>query len=117
MKFKVDENLPVEAVEVLRQAGYDALSVLDQQLGGEMDIGIARICQQEERIIVTLDLDFSDIRAYPPRDYSGIIVLRLKRQDKLTVTAVVQRLIKALANTPLDNRLWIVDERRIRIRE
>jgi len=37
MKFKIDENLPVEVAELLRQSGYDALTVLDQQLGGEAD--------------------------------------------------------------------------------
>jgi predicted nuclease of predicted toxin-antitoxin system len=30
MKFKIDENLPVEVAEVLRQAGYEAATVHDQ---------------------------------------------------------------------------------------
>ena len=33
-RFKVDENLPVEAAEALRIAGYDALTVLDPSLAG-----------------------------------------------------------------------------------
>lgn len=33
MRFKVDENLPVEAAEVLRQAGHEAATVLEQQHG------------------------------------------------------------------------------------
>jgi hypothetical protein len=35
MKFKTDENMPVEAAEELRQAGHDALSVADQLLAGQ----------------------------------------------------------------------------------
>ncbi len=27
MKFKIDENLPTEIAEILRSAGYDALTV------------------------------------------------------------------------------------------
>jgi hypothetical protein len=34
-RFKVDENLPAEAVDAPRLAGYDALTVLDQSLGGK----------------------------------------------------------------------------------
>lgn len=66
MQFKVDENLPLEVAELLRQAGYAAATVFEQQLGGEADADIASVCQQEGRALVTLDTDFADIRAYPP---------------------------------------------------
>ena len=71
MRFKVDENLPVEVAQMLRAAGHEAATVFDQHLGGSADSLIASICQQEERTLVTLDLDFADIRAYPPADYAG----------------------------------------------
>lgn len=117
MKFKIDENLPIEVAELLQQAGYDAMTVLDQHLGGKADVKIASICQAEKRIIVTQDLDFADIRAYPPKDYAGLIVLRLKQQDKFHVLSVFRRLLGQLKSLPLEQRLWIVDEKRIRIRE
>jgi hypothetical protein len=34
MKFKIDENLPVEVAELLRQAGYETATVYDQNLMG-----------------------------------------------------------------------------------
>lgn len=37
MQFKTDENLPMEVTELLRTAGYGAMSVLEQGLGGESD--------------------------------------------------------------------------------
>ena len=117
MKFKTDENLPVEVADLLRQAGHDAVSVVDQKLGGHPDIDVAAVCQSEQRAIVTLDLDFSDIRAYPPADYDGIIVFRPAAQ---TVSAIVQlttRAISLLDAEPLAERLWIVDEHQVRIRE
>ena len=36
MKFKIDENLPVEIAELLRQKGYEATTVMEQSLGGEV---------------------------------------------------------------------------------
>jgi len=58
MKFKVDENLPIEVADSLRQAGYDAASVPEQRLEGSPDPDIAYVCQQEGRALITLDTDF-----------------------------------------------------------
>ncbi len=32
MKFKIDENLPIEIAELLREAGYDAMTVEEQNM-------------------------------------------------------------------------------------
>ncbi|MCU0286889.1 MAG: DUF5615 family PIN-like protein [Acidobacteria bacterium] len=116
MKFKIDENLPVEIAELLRQQGYDASTVMEQYLGGEKDPKIASICRLEKRILITLDVDFSDIRTYPPEKFPGIVVLRLQRQDKFHVINVFTSLIKLFSKEQLQSHLWIVDEKRIRIR-
>jgi predicted nuclease of predicted toxin-antitoxin system len=83
MQFKIDENLHSDAANLLRQHGHDALTVHEQGLRGEADVDIASVCRQEERAIVTLDLDFSDIREYPPEEYYGIVVLRLNTRAGL----------------------------------
>ena len=41
MRFKFDENMPVEAAELFRNAGHDAATVLEQSLGGQPDPNIA----------------------------------------------------------------------------
>jgi predicted nuclease of predicted toxin-antitoxin system len=117
MRFKVDENLPVEVAHLLREAGHEATTMLDQHLGGCDDRTVASICQREARALVTLDLDFADIRTYPPAYYAGVVVLRLRRQDKPHVLEVCARVIPLLSHEPLAQRLWIVEENRIRIRE
>ena len=115
-RFKLDENLPVEAAELFRSAGYDAMTVLDQGLGGHTDELIAMRCHDEQRTIVTFDMDFSDIRSYPPEDHSGILVLRLKSQDKRHVLAVLKLLIPHFERETLTRKLWIVTEQTVRIR-
>jgi predicted nuclease of predicted toxin-antitoxin system len=117
MNFKVDENLPVEVVTLLREAGYDAFSVLDQNLGGKSDAQIASICQKEKRTLLTLDVDFADINTYPPGSYSGILVLRLRWQNKIHVLETITQLIPKLSGEPIEKQLWIIEEERIRIRE
>lgn len=116
MRFKIDENLPEELRQVLRDAGWDSLTVADQNLGGAEDPELARICSQEQRILITFDRGFSNIKAYPPSGSPGMIVFRLKSQDKRNVLSVSGRLVAALQARELRNELWIIHENRIRIR-
>ena len=116
MRFKLDENLPVEAAHVLTAAGHDTLTVLDQRMKGHADPKIAIACLAEPRALISLDLDFADIRAYPPGDYFGIVVLRPWRHDKNAELARFARLLPSIRFEPLEKHLWIVDEHSIRIR-
>ena len=116
MRFKVDENLPAEAVHVLRRAGHDAVMVLDEHLDGKPDAEIACACRREGRALVTLDADFGDIRLYPPKQLPGLVVLRLRRQDRPHVLRTLERLTQMLTTEPLAGHLWIVDEQHVRIR-
>ncbi|MBF0460929.1 MAG: DUF5615 family PIN-like protein [Magnetococcales bacterium] len=117
MKFKIDENLPSEVTLLLRGAGHDALSVLDQSLGGTDDGTVFDVCRAEQRILVTLDLDFANMYAYPPAMGYGIVVLRLPWQDKSTIMEAMQRVLPVLARESPERKLWIVEKERVRIRE
>lgn len=117
MQFKTDENLPVEVTELLRESDYDAVSVLEQGMGGESDPVLDEVCLKEGRILITLDTDFADIRVYPPSKAPGYVVLRLKQQDKYSVIEIMERLIPMFNQENLENRLWIVDEQKVRIRD
>jgi len=117
MKFKIDENLPIELVNILQKAGYDAVSVLEESLRGCSHDMIVSVCKDEDRVLITLDTDFADICNYPPQKLPGIMVLRLRRYDKNHILKVVQRLILLLSVKPLKSRLWIVEDTRVRIRE
>jgi predicted nuclease of predicted toxin-antitoxin system len=117
MKFKLDENIPVEVSMLLREAGHDALSVLDQGMGGKADEHIIQVCMQEQRALITLDLDFADIKTYPPSNYHGIFVLRVKMQSRSKVLEVVTKLIPYLPSESIEKQLWIVEEDKIRMRE
>ena len=72
MKFKLDENLPVELAESLGKAGLDAVTVVAQDLGGHPDPDIMPVCRIEGRALITLDVGFADIRSYPPESCPGI---------------------------------------------
>src|SRR5437762_2345804 len=116
MRFKTDENIHPDAAQLLRMAGHDAQTVWDQNLRGTADPNLANICQQEQRVLITLDLGFADIRAYPPGQFHGIIVLRLGSQSGPSVVQAIKRLSPLLDQYPLDRHLWVVDESSVRVR-
>lgn len=116
MLFKIDENLREEIARLLRRNGHDAIGVYDQRMQGHADEDLAAVCRREGRVIVTQDLDFSNIIEFPPEDYAGIVVLRLHEQSRPSILAAMQRLLPLLASQALAGCLWTVDEVGIRIR-
>lgn len=94
MRFKLDENVDVRAAEVLTAAGHDVTTVASQGLGGTKDPAIAQVVAREDRILVTLDRGFGDIRRYPPGSHPGIVLVRLRRQALPHVEIALQLLLR-----------------------
>jgi predicted nuclease of predicted toxin-antitoxin system len=78
LKFKIDENLPTEYAPILREAGFEADTVSDEKLSGAGDAVLSERCRAEDRVLMTLDLDFANVQAYPPKAHPGIVVFRSK---------------------------------------
>ncbi len=117
MKIKLDENLPVDVVDFLRNSGYDAETVYSEGIEGCTDRYLITVCKKEKRVLITLDNHFSNIRAYPPNEYCGIIVLRVENQSKTAILSLVEKLLTLLRKeSEMSNRLWIVEEERVRVR-
>jgi predicted nuclease of predicted toxin-antitoxin system len=118
MRFLIDANLPRSAIGALTARGHQAEFARDVGLGAAPDAQIAERVRQTGEALLTRDLDFADVRHYPPEKYSGIVVLRLP--DHSTTVAIVAVLDRFLAEPrfaeSLRGRLAIVDNDRVRFR-
>ena len=115
MKLKLDENLGIRAAELLRQAGHDVSTVPEQNLCSTPDKELIELCRNEQRCLVTLDLDFGNPLLFRPQEYSGIAVLRLPPKPLPNdLYETIGTLIGGLAREKIDKKLWIVEARRIR---
>jgi predicted nuclease of predicted toxin-antitoxin system len=117
MKFKLDENLPRLARPRLAAQGWDVHDVHEEQLAGALDRDVQTLCEREGRILITLDLDFADTRRYTPARSPGVIVLRPESQSIGACLACLDGAIRALAVERVQHALWIVESRRIRVRD
>ena len=84
MRFKLDENLGRQSVDLFLEAGHDIATVAEQELQGATHNLLIDVCQAEARALVTLDLDFSNVLRFPPELYTGIAVLRVHNQVEFT---------------------------------
>jgi predicted nuclease of predicted toxin-antitoxin system len=116
VRFKVDENLPVEVAAALVAAGHHADTAIAENLSGAEDPDLLARCTSERRVLVTLDLDFANIRRHPPGRLAGLVVIRLRHQSKPRILALIARLIQAMPHE-LAGKLCIVDEISIRLHE
>jgi predicted nuclease of predicted toxin-antitoxin system len=85
MKVKLDENVSSHAAAPLRAFGHDVDSVFEERLSGADDATVWAAAQREQRLLVTLDLDFSDVRKFMPGTHFGIILLRLRDPSRRAV--------------------------------
>lgn len=116
MRVKIDENLSVDVAERFRKAGFDAETVYSEGIEGCSDVYLITVCKKENRVLVTLDNHFSNIKAYPPENFSGIVVLRVNNQSQNSILSLLDKVLPVLKREDLTARLWIVEEDRIRVR-
>jgi len=62
MKIKLDENLPVHLAAILINLRHDVHTIAKENLSGKSDREVWEAAQQDERFLITQDLDFSDLR-------------------------------------------------------
>lgn len=116
MKFKLDENVPIELRDDLRMLGYDADSVHDENLSGIADAWSLEQARLEDRVLLTMDKGIADVRRYPPREYAGIVLLRPGSAGRGEVLAFARRHLSRILAMELKGWLLVVNETSIRVR-
>lgn len=72
---------------------------------------------REGRCLLTLDLDFANIFAYPPERYAGLVVLRHPHPTVKGLLDLVHQFTISLCSHNPRRHLWIVEPGRLRIHE
>src|SRR5258708_3074417 len=91
---KLDENLSQAHVEFLKAAGYSAERVTDEGLSGADDPVVWQRAVSEGRFFITLDLDFADVRRFPPGSHPGILLLRPRSRSRAAVLEILRRVVQ-----------------------
>jgi len=115
MRILADENIPLETVRALRNAGHDVFAVAETAAGARDD-ALLDVATAEQRLVLTFDHDFGELAAR--RGHAapgGILLLRFAPRDAEDVTAVVVGLL-ARAGIVWDRHLSVADRTHLRQR-
>jgi hypothetical protein len=115
MRIKLDENLPESLVASLAALGHDADNVRLQGMTGRADPLVWQAAQASSRLLITQDLDFSDIRRFTPGTHHGLLLVRLRLPGRL---ALAERLCAIFQTEPVET--WVgcfvlVTDRKVRV--
>ena len=116
MKIKLDENMPDDLAELLRSFGQGVATVAEENLSGAADPVILQKATEEDRMLMTFDLGFADVRRFPIGSHGGMVVFRFHDQRWSAMKEPVERLLASGLLQKLRQGLAIVDETRVRFR-
>jgi predicted nuclease of predicted toxin-antitoxin system len=115
MKFKLDENFGQSVLEVFMRRGFDCHTVHDEGLVGAEDPDLLAAAVTEDRVLVTLDRDFTNVLIYPPEATAGVAVVQLgKRLSRTLLATVIDSFLTACEKKLIRGKLWIIEPGRIR---
>ena len=116
MKIKLDENLPARLVPLLKKLGHQVDTVVDEGLAGKPDINVWHMVIQENRFLITQDLDFSDTRQFQPGTHPGILLVRLREPSANALLEQVGRVFQENLLEDWTGCFIVLTEHKLRVR-
>lgn len=117
MKFLADMGVSQTVVKQLRKDGYDAIHLRDEGLQKLSDHKIVEKAKQENRIILTFDLDFADLLAISREDLPSVIIFRLQNATPSSVIPRLNQVISECEKLLLSGVIITIDNARYRVRK
>jgi predicted nuclease of predicted toxin-antitoxin system len=116
MRFLLDMNLPPAMADWLRSEGHDAVHVREMGLADLPDRDVFARAVEDRRIVVTFDLDFSEIVGLGGATGSGVVLLRLRLVRQRYLRERLRAGIAETAKALEAGAIVVVEDARIRIR-
>ncbi|MGD2087467.1 MAG: DUF5615 family PIN-like protein [Candidatus Aminicenantes bacterium] len=116
MKFLLDENVSSLFIEKIKKKYPGSVDIFDIGYDDKDDSEIYAFLMEQKYILITFDLDFSDIRKFPPEFVEGIIVLRFKNKKIQDLITAALNYLEELKKVDFKHSLAIFQNSRIRIR-
>jgi predicted nuclease of predicted toxin-antitoxin system len=116
MKIKLDENLPTDIAEVLTARGHDVHTVPEESMAGYEDQFIFDAALREGRMLMTQDLDFSDIRKFEPGTHPGVVLIRLRDPSRRQLVNRMQQILRTESIEQWTGCFVVISDQKLRIR-
>jgi predicted nuclease of predicted toxin-antitoxin system len=78
--------------------------------------GFGLDASREERLLVTQDLDFSDLRKFRPGSHAGLLLIRLQNPGRAALIGLLRSIFDRYDVESWEKFFVVVSETKIRIR-
>jgi predicted nuclease of predicted toxin-antitoxin system len=116
MKLKLDENLSRHLKPILGSLGHDVTTAAEQGLLSQPDAAVATAARSQGRLLLTLDVEFADLRKYPPGSHPGVILFRPGTVGLRAVNHYVETFVRQTDLMLLARCVAVVGPDRVRVR-
>jgi predicted nuclease of predicted toxin-antitoxin system len=115
MKFLLDMPVSTVLIDVLE--AYEHEGVHAHQIGKERatDRELLEIARQEDRVVITADLDFPRLLALSSAAGPGLILFRGGNYSDVEMCDLLERVLKQVMSETLACSICVVDKKRIHI--
>lgn len=117
IKLIGDMNISPQTVTALQQQGWDIIRVPDVLPAIASDVEILNFARQENRVIVTHDLDFSMLVALSGYNQPSLITLRLSSTDLNTVNQKLLEILPQVEQQLQAGSAITIEDTAVRIRQ
>ncbi|MDQ3772634.1 MAG: DUF5615 family PIN-like protein [Actinomycetota bacterium] len=117
MRWLLDNNLSVQLVDLLSEAGHDVAHVRSYGMQSASDQEVLERARQEDRVLVSADTDFGRILARSGATAPSVLLLRQRtgRRPQSQALLVLANLEDLAAQLEI-GCLVVLDERTVRVR-
>jgi predicted nuclease of predicted toxin-antitoxin system len=116
MRLLADMHIAPRTVEFLRSLGHDVVRVNEVLSAKASDETIVARAAQEQRVVLTQDLDFSAIIALQGRASPSLVTLRLSSSRVEYVNAVLEKVLAQVEADVSAGSIVTVEDSRVRRR-
>jgi predicted nuclease of predicted toxin-antitoxin system len=116
VRFLTDMGVSMGVVRFLRGQGHDVVHLRDEGLHRLPDEQIFEKAREEERVVLTFDLDFGEIVALAGSDATSVIVFRLRDARTPAVIGRLQSVLRASSREIEEGAVVVVEDGRHRVR-
>jgi len=116
MRLLADAHISPRTVEHLRSLGHDVVRVGEVLGPGATDVEIVEEAERDDRVVLTQDLDFSQIVAVSGRTKPSVVSLRLTNVAVGAVNTLLETVIPAIEADVAAGAIVTVEDTRVRVR-
>jgi len=117
MKFLIDLCLSPKTKEFLRSNNYEAIRVDEIKLERATDREIFEYAAENDYILLTADLDFSQILSFLKYNKPSVVIFRLEIPSPEHINKYLKKIINQFYEDLESGAIIIVKEDKIRIRK